>query len=155
MEFVWCGRKGGSAVRTPRELPGRIAGGPPTAGDLVMLTELRCVLRLQRISMPGAASLDIGCAHNHRPVLPDARLYKRALSAIRLSRRPCEADRRIAAPPGVRRVRPRVIGVVANQASTRALEMKFLRNRGIVDTERFRMSANSRLSSAIPEPAAL
>ena len=57
-----------------------------------------------------------------------------ALDTVHLGRRLTGSDFRIAAPPGADSVRARVIGVVENQAPTRALEMDFPVDRGLVDS---------------------
>ena len=56
-----------------------------------------------------------------------------ALDTVRLGRRLREEDFEIAAPPGAERVRARVIGVLENQAPTRALEIELPVRGGLVD----------------------
>ncbi|HSF64629.1 MAG TPA: adenine deaminase C-terminal domain-containing protein, partial [Paracoccaceae bacterium] len=108
-----------------REL-GSIA--PGRRADVILTSDLRA-LPVERVIAQGVTvaqdgRLTVACPHY---AWPDA-----ARATVRLGRRLEAADFAIAAPAGTSSVRARVIGVVENQAPTRALEIDLAVTDGLV-----------------------
>jgi adenine deaminase len=112
-----------------REL-GSIA--PGRRADLVITSDLQA-LPIETVIARGVVIAEAGEMRVGAPgfAYPDS-----ARNTVRLKRPLAPADFDIPAPPGVSRVRARVIGVVENQAPTRALEAELGVEGGLVQMDR-------------------
>ncbi len=110
-----------------REL-GSIA--PGRRADLILTN---CLTSLPILSVYGRGRL-LAEGGTIRISTPELDWPSDALDTVRLGREMSEEDFRITAPPGAERVSVRVIGVIENQAPTRALKMEFPVRDELVDT---------------------
>ena len=113
-----------------REL-GAIA--PGRRADLILTN---CLETLPILSVYGRGEL-LAERGEIRIQTPELNWPAHALDTVRLGRRLDEEDFRIVAPPDAQRVRAKVIGVIENQAPTRAMEVEFPVKGGQIDTTAF------------------
>jgi adenine deaminase len=112
-----------------REL-GSIA--PGRRADLVLTSDLK-TLPIETVIARGSVIDEAG---EMRMPAPGFGYPESARNTVRLQRPLAPADFDIPAPPGASRVRARVIGVVENQAPTRALEAELALADGLVQMDR-------------------
>ena len=123
---------------------------PGRRADLILTSDL-AALPIEMVIAQGQVLAEDG---KLAADIPPITIPRRRTNTVRLRQQARAADFDIAAPRGAKEVTARVIGVIENQAPTRALERALtVRRRYGGDGPAGRMSARSRWSSAIAAPA--